>query len=318
MMMIPAYFFKARAWKALKGNWQTALLVSFFATIFTTALQLLSNLLVDKYLPAYTTMAQLQAALLAFPVDKLLWLDGAALLALIFTPVLSLGCCAYFLERLRGREPGFKGLFSRMGSFGKALWLYVCMGVRVLLWSLLLVVPGVIAAFRYALAPYYLSEDPTLTASECIEKSKATMQGAKMSLFALLISFVGWQLLGTVAQLYLMEINNVASIVVGLCISLFVATYTNAAVSAFYLALSDARLKDRQSMTPEQISRVLASLGGVRVPTYGAENPFGSASDADEDVSADDDELPDDDATDGDGSGKPQSPDGDDSSDDKQ
>ena len=259
MMMIPSYFFKARAWKALKGNWQTALLVSFFASIFTTALQVLVNL----YMPVATTYAELELALLRVKPAQVTVIFLTGVLALLVTPVLALGSNAYFLARLRGRELGFKGLLSRMRSWGKALWLYLQMYVRILGWSLLLVVPGVIAAFRYMLAPYYLAENPELSASECIEKSKQTMNGAKLSLFSLLLSFIGWQLLSSLLQIYLIDVSPVASIVAGLCISLFVATYTNAAVAAFYLTLTDERMRDLKTMPPDQLMRALSQINGL-------------------------------------------------------
>ena len=211
--------------------------------------------------------------------------DGAVLLLLLLllvTPMLTLGCNAYFLARLRGQELGFKGLFSRTSSWGKAVWLNLQIYARVFLWSLLLIVPGFIAAFRYMLAPYYLAENPELSARECIEKSKQTMEGAKLSLFALLLSFIGWQLLSSLLQIYLLDLNPVVSIVVGLSISLFVATYTNAAVAAFFLALTDERLKNRQSMTPEQLMRALSQMSGL--PSM----PFAGSSEESEETPPDD------------------------------
>jgi hypothetical protein len=66
------------------------------------------------------------------------------------------------------------------------------MFIKILLWSLLLIVPGIVAAFRYALAPYLMAEHPELTATEAIEQSKQIMLGHKGRLFCLQLSFIGW------------------------------------------------------------------------------------------------------------------------------
>ncbi len=289
MMMIPSYYFKLWARKALKGNWQTALLISFFASIFVTVLQVLLSVLTPDYLTNFQLqLAQLMQSPSQVSAADLLALEATLIpdrdtlillavmqLALVFTPVLMQGSNAYFLARLKGKELGFQGLFCRMRSFGKAFLLYLLIMLRVLAWSLLLIVPGIIAAMRYSLAPYYLAEDPTRGVNECIQKSKATMNGAKMSLFMLLLSFVGWTLLSSVVQLMLMEVSNVAGIAAGLGIQLFVTTYTNAATAAFYRTLSDKRMQNRQSMSPEEISHALSAISGLTLQYGGMPSPFG-------------------------------------------
>lgn len=120
-------------------------------------------------------------------------------------------------------KPNLEILFSRFPIFGRALWLRFRMAAQVFLWSLLLIVPGIVAAYRYAMAPYLLAEHPELTAGEAIEHSKALMQGNKWRLFCLNISFIGWYLLAGLT-------GGVGFV--------FLNPYVTAASAAFYLELT--------------------------------------------------------------------------------
>lgn len=117
-------------------------------------------------------------------------------------------------------QPKFELLFSRFSQFGRALLLRFLMWLKIFAWSLLFVVPGIVAAYRYALAPYLLAENPELSAEEAIEKSKLLMSGHKGRLFRLQLSFIGWYLLAALT---------------GGAGWVFLAPYTKAADAAFYL-----------------------------------------------------------------------------------
>jgi len=75
------------------------------------------------------------------------------------------------------------------------LWLTVLMSLKIFLWALLLVVPGIIAAFRYALAWYVKAENPEMGANACLKRSGEIMRGRKMKLFVFSLSYIGWILL---------------------------------------------------------------------------------------------------------------------------
>jgi len=63
------------------------------------------------------------------------------------------------------------------------------------LWALLFVIPGIVKAYSYAMAPYILAEHPEMTANEAITESKHLMRGNRFRLFCLQISFIGWSIL---------------------------------------------------------------------------------------------------------------------------
>jgi uncharacterized membrane protein len=69
------------------------------------------------------------------------------------------------------------------------------MGLRILLWLLLLIVPGIIAAISYSQTFFILAEDNTIRPSEAIEKSKKMMDGNKLKYFYLCLRFLGLGLL---------------------------------------------------------------------------------------------------------------------------
>ena len=236
-MMVSPYVFKSKAVRALKGNWQTALLVSFFSALPLTILQLFQATKLPD-LSQFTTYEGMNAAVRAIPSQTWTLMGLIGGLSLVLTPVLALGCNKYFLERLRKQELGFKGLFSRMGSFGKALLLYLLMYVKTFLWTLLFVVPGIMAALRYAMAPFYMADDPALSPLEAIRKSKDAMKDQKTNLLMLELSFVIWLLAAMLAEMLFSGFSYILALVVSQFIQLAMATYLNASVASFYLAAS--------------------------------------------------------------------------------
>ena len=62
-------------------------------------------------------------------------------------------------------------------------------------WTLLLIIPGIIKAFAYAMTPYILEEQPELSTTEAIHRSRMMMKGHKFDLFWLWLSFIGWGIL---------------------------------------------------------------------------------------------------------------------------
>ena len=151
----------------------------------------------------------------------------AGVVLLVIGGGIQLGLIRYNLDLLtRENPPAFLTLFSRMSIFGRALGLRLMTGILTGLWSLLFVIPGIVAAYRYALAPYLMAEHPEMGVMEAISQSKALMRGNKWRLFCLQLSFIGWGILSTLT----MGIGN-----------LWLAPYRNAAETAFYLELTGRR-----------------------------------------------------------------------------
>lgn len=279
-MIVSPYIFKSKALRALKGNWQTALLVSFFAMLPMTAVQLFQA----TQLPGVAALndpAALRAAVAAVPAATWTLLGVLSALSLVLTPVLTLGCNFYFIRRIQGEELGFRGLFSRMGGFGKALLLYLLIYVKTFLWALLLIVPGLIAALRYSLAPYYLAQDPTLSVTEALQKSKDAMRDKKMNLFLLEASFIIWLLGAMLTETLLAGASVILGMVASQFIQLMMTTYLNASVAGFYLA---AAAPDGIAAAQREAADWLRTVG-VNFP--GAARHFGSDDSAEGDSAED-------------------------------
>ena len=69
------------------------------------------------------------------------------------------------------------------------------MYVFIFLWSLLLVIPGLIKSYSYAMSNFILADNPTMSANDAITASRKMMDGNKWRLFCLDFSFIGWYLL---------------------------------------------------------------------------------------------------------------------------
>ena len=89
-------------------------------------------------------------------------------------------------------KPGIGDLFCRFHIFWKAFGLRVVMSIFVTLWSFLFIIPGIIASYSYAMAPYLMAENPDMGIMEAINRSKELMRGNKWRLFCLHLSFIGW------------------------------------------------------------------------------------------------------------------------------
>lgn len=118
--------------------------------------------------------------------------------SLIVSPAFSVGLCLVYLGLTEGRKAEVGTLFQGFQYLGKALWLAVLIAVFTFLWSLLFVIPGIVKAYSYSMAFYILAENPEMTAREALQESKEIMNGRKMELFILQLSFILWILLATV------------------------------------------------------------------------------------------------------------------------
>lgn len=129
------------------------------------------------------------------------------------------GLYAFFLQQARGQQPELGVMFSGFQKFGATLVLYLLMMIFVLLWSLLLIIPGIIAALSYSMAFFLLLDNPNLKAMDALRQSKEMMKGYKGKLFMLYLSFLGWILLGII------------TFGIGF---LWIMPYMQAALTAFY------------------------------------------------------------------------------------
>ena len=121
----------------------------------------------------------------------------------ILTPVVGFGFQKYCLRTTRSGDGDFKMLFDGFSQFGKVFLLNLAIGFFIFLWSLLFVIPGIIAALRYSQAFYILMDNPDMGVLECIRESKELMRDNKLDLFLLQLSFIGWIFLSTLVSFFI-------------------------------------------------------------------------------------------------------------------
>ncbi|NLL62965.1 MAG: DUF975 family protein [Ruminococcaceae bacterium] len=106
-----------------------------------------------------------------------------------------LGLCQFNKNLYYNEDPKFSDLFSHFNNFKKGFLTLLLMNIFTFLWTLLLIIPGIIKSFAYSMSFYILMEDPSLEPKEAIKRSEELMKGQKLNLFFLFISFIGWQIL---------------------------------------------------------------------------------------------------------------------------
>ena len=132
----------------------------------------------------------------AFPARAAL-IGAVNILGSLVLSVLAAGYCNFCLQMSRGSAKGFADISEALSHTVKIIWLTIIMNVYIFLWSMLFIIPGIVAAYRYSMAYYAMMNDPSLTASQALEASKQLTRGHKAELFVLDLSFIGWCLLAS-------------------------------------------------------------------------------------------------------------------------
>jgi len=113
-----------------------------------------------------------------------------SLIALILGGPFTLGAASFSLAFVRGEEVQLSKIFSGFDRFITALGAYLLIIVYVILWTLLLILPGIIAALSYSMTFYILSDTPNIKVVDALERSKQMMEGYKWKLFYLYLHYL--------------------------------------------------------------------------------------------------------------------------------
>lgn len=115
--------------------------------------------------------------------------------SLVISGPFAVGLAIFTLSISRNQEAKLEQIFEGFNNFTTALAAYLLKMVFIFLWTLLLIIPGIIAAYSYSMTFYILAEDNSLDAMEAIDKSKAMMNGYKLKYFRLQLRLLGLALL---------------------------------------------------------------------------------------------------------------------------
>ena len=140
-------------------------------------------------------------------------------LTIIVSGPIGLGISIFSLNIARNKDAKIEQLFEGFRNFGTSILAYVLMVLFIILWTILLIIPGIIAAISYSMTFFIIAEDETIGAYDALKKSKEMMNGHKWKFFCLGFSFFGWFLL------------SIFTLGIGL---LWLAPYVNVSYVKFY------------------------------------------------------------------------------------
>ncbi len=298
-MYFPSAYFRAKARAALKGRWQTALLIALIVSLPSLLVQGVTTFAkldpMSRIYQLFRLSIQNDMLNETFLVQSLedyltssdfFLAAGLNVLAWLITPCLTLGMYRWMLNRLRGTadEP-VTTVFCRVRLFFKALGLHLLIVLKVLLWMLpgiglsaaayipviqakgnpdglasavalsnglmlpgilLMAIPGIMAALRYAMAEFILADEPEAGILECVRRSKQHMQDMKRMLFTLLLSFMLWYFLGMLAASYLSALGTgTFGLLAQMLLSLVLTVYVSASEGAFFLETAPGKVPRR-------------------------------------------------------------------------
>ena len=227
--------FRRIAREALSGKWMIAVLVGLVAMLLGGASsggpEVKLNIDASGANASFEFAGQtifstgggLDSEIGAFLVGSAIYITIAAIVMavvyFVLGSIISVGYARFNLDLVDRGEPGFETLFGYFSYWKTTAIARLLQSVYILLWSLLFIIPGIIATYSYAMTEFILAENPDLTASEAIARSKEMMSGNRWRLFCLHFSFVGWDILSSLT----LGIGN-----------LWLRPYKQAANAAFY------------------------------------------------------------------------------------
>ncbi len=192
--MIDRLDLKYRANRAVSETQPSPYVVTFVFLLLSAVVNFLTTKLNDPfYLPSvdfdlngylpYLRKSLFPGALLIFALNVLM-------------QAVSVGYLSYALKIARRQPARMEHLGDGFYRFWTVAGIYILEGIFIFLWSLLLIIPGIVASYKYRLAYYLALDRPDLGPLQCISESKRLMNGYKSELFVLDLSFLGWYILG--------------------------------------------------------------------------------------------------------------------------
>ncbi|RUQ32853.1 DUF975 family protein [Peribacillus cavernae] len=178
---------KKQARTSLKGQWGVAVLLTFILFLLTTILPSLVEIIISGGFTNWSSQTQIPIA--------------ADILNIVITiALIPLSTSAYWfyltLSRLEGPQISQVFAIYKDGrtSF-KVIGASILVAIFVFLWSLLLIIPGIIKSLSYSQTFFLLRDHPEFTVLEAITESKNRMKGYKWKFFLMNLSFIGWGIL---------------------------------------------------------------------------------------------------------------------------
>ena len=198
--MLKSKELRAKAWESLKGKYWMAfvvvLVLGALTSIGTSMMSYSQSMMdiVNVVDPSEMDFTMGLGALVILGLASSVGIIGFLISIFVGNPA-SVGLCNYFIKNTDSK-PSFKDAFSGFKvRYGRNVGTLLLVGIKVVLWSLLFIIPGIIKTYEYAIIPYILADDPEISSKGAFIEARLMMRGNKWRLFKLNLSFIGWGVL---------------------------------------------------------------------------------------------------------------------------
>jgi uncharacterized membrane protein len=236
--------FRKRAREALKGHWFIAMIAGFLASVLGGTI--VSSMSLDF---EYKTDADSNVntdeieSIISGQWDSPEVLNILIIILAIFSVVaiistlfymivggaVGIGYAKFNLDLMDKNEIRIGTLFDHFSELKKGFSARLLQFIYTFLWSLLFIIPGIVASFSYVMVHHVIADNPEMTAREALRESKRIMKGNRWRFFCMTLSFIGWELLG---------------IFTAGIITVWVVPYQHAAIAAFYRDITGTEKQD--------------------------------------------------------------------------
>ena len=125
--------------------------------------------------------------------------------SILISGLLGFGMISFFLKMSRDEEVTYKELFAKTDLMVPYIVITLVSGILIMLGCFLLVVPGIILSIAYSFIYLIFLDNPEMKPLDTLKKSREMLNGHKMEMLELILSFLGWYILGafTLGILYI-------------------------------------------------------------------------------------------------------------------
>lgn len=202
----------------LRGHWKKAMLASFITALFGVGV--VSTFTTVSSDDVKTVISFVKDFNYYWSLSKgitilLVGIIAFETISLFVGGAVRLGYAQFNINLADGKPASLCDVFSKMNRLWSGLCLRVMMALYTFFWSLFFLIPGIIKALSYAMAPYILAEDPEKTPGEAITDSQTIMVGEKWRLFCLSFSFLGWTLACAIPMVVFERVGKFATVQTG-------------------------------------------------------------------------------------------------------
>ncbi len=198
---------KERGKKSLHRNYWMTVLVTFILSILTgtagsgrSAGDAVSDVLTESEGSITDVIGAVGTTIFAIGILFLvIWTIVLLIVRIFVSNLFEIGCMRFYEENTE-RKAAFGLIVEgfRHGQYGKNVLTLFLRDLYIFLWTLLLIIPGIIKAYQYSMIPYILAENPNISRERAFELSKEMMKGQIWEAIVLDLSYIGWGILGAI------------------------------------------------------------------------------------------------------------------------